>query len=73
MPIDRKKTALVPFDPLFASAKRWPAPLGHLEEFRTTAGYNLTVDHSRGERIEDKYNELQQKLAEPETAPKTSL
>jgi hypothetical protein len=33
-----------------------------LEEYITPTGHNLTVDHSKGERIEDKYAEFQQKM-----------
>ena len=41
---------------------QWPKPLEHLEEFITSTGHDLTVDHNKGERIEDKYAELQQKM-----------
>ena len=46
----------------YVSQDRWPAPREHLEEYITSTGYNLTVNHDKGERIEDKYHELQQKM-----------
>ena len=49
-------------DSPYVSSTRWPAPWGHLEEFTTLTGHGLTVDHSKGDRIEEKYAELQQKM-----------
>jgi hypothetical protein len=46
----------------YTSLNRWPAPLEHLEEYITSTGHNLTVNHNKGDRIEDKYAEFRQKM-----------
>jgi hypothetical protein len=33
-----------------------------LEEYITSTGHNLTVNHNKGDRIEDKYAEFRQKM-----------
>ena len=50
------------WDVPYVSQSRWPAPLEYLEEFITSTGHNLTVDHNKGERIEDKYIEFRNKM-----------
>jgi len=46
----------------YVSQNRWPPPLEHLEEYITSTGHNLTVDHSKGDRIEVKYAAFKKKM-----------